>query len=409
MKPRGTQYVPAAGAALVLVLMTAVARGGIEPGPDGVYHVRPGEVIQAVVDRAGADPAHKTVRVHAGTYRPAARAQALVRLNQRHDGITLEAEGEVTLTAANADVAERGAASFPAVVNHVIYLGDGLGRGTVVRGFKITGGNRFVTDREGPEPLEPRLDELRKTEGFYGRLFFYTDGAAIKVFGRSAPTLERLEVHDNFAAPCAGGISIEQRGFLGQPVLIRDCILRHNQALVTGSAVDLLPGSAAEIRNCLFVGNLSNRGNEHVPIPGNIDWPTIPALVRSAAGYLPESGSGALTVFPRSVVQVERCTFTGNQNGVDDHGGRSLYRRCLFWRNDAPAVARPGRRYELDVPKAQEISDCQIHGEIDDLRGSVDPRRNTLGCADPDFDAEFRPRNPAMKDTGFAPGKPAAP
>jgi hypothetical protein len=109
--------------------------------------VYPGGRIQDALDAAAADPVNKTVYVHAGTYRPAAKGQALIWFNARHDGITLEAVGEVILTAANPDIADRQAPSYPAVVNHVVYFGDGIARRTVLRGFRITGANNFTTAR----------------------------------------------------------------------------------------------------------------------------------------------------------------------------------------------------------------------------------------------------------------------
>src|SRR2546421_1501080 len=65
------------------------------------YRVQPGGSIQAALEAAAKDPVHKIVYVHAGTYRPPAHGQALIWFNERHDGITLEAVGEVVLTAAN--------------------------------------------------------------------------------------------------------------------------------------------------------------------------------------------------------------------------------------------------------------------------------------------------------------------
>ena len=64
---------------------------------DGVYHVQPGESIQEALEKAAADSRNKTVRVHAGVYAPEAKAQALIWFNAKHDGITLEAEGNVVL------------------------------------------------------------------------------------------------------------------------------------------------------------------------------------------------------------------------------------------------------------------------------------------------------------------------
>ena len=102
----------------------------------GVYHVDPGQSIQRALDLAAEDVHNKVVRVRAGTYRPQRKAQALIWFNQKHDGITLEADGDVVLTAANREIADPDAASFPAVVNHVVYFGDGISPKTILRGFQ---------------------------------------------------------------------------------------------------------------------------------------------------------------------------------------------------------------------------------------------------------------------------------
>jgi hypothetical protein len=138
---------------------------------EGVIHVHPGDSIQEALDAAAESPSHRIVRVHAGTYRPQAISQAAIRFNSRHDGIVLEAEGEVILTAANPDIADRSAASYPAIVNHVVFFGDGISRKTVLRGFKITGANNFVTESK-EHSIEPdsKLPQLKKG------LFFYADG-----------------------------------------------------------------------------------------------------------------------------------------------------------------------------------------------------------------------------------------
>src|SRR5687767_7851349 len=96
----------------------------------GTYHVHPNGRIQDALEAAAADPVNKTVYVHAGTYRPAAKGQALIWFNARHDGITLEAVGDVILTAASPEIADKKVPSYPAVVNHVVYFGDGVSRKT---------------------------------------------------------------------------------------------------------------------------------------------------------------------------------------------------------------------------------------------------------------------------------------
>ena len=215
----------------------------------------PGGDIQAALDAAAVDSVHKTVRVHAGTYRPERYNQAFIWLNARHDGITLEAVGDVTLTAANPDRAEEGGEGYPAMVNHVVYFGDGIGPDTTLRGFRITGANDYVTTRENEEnPVQPDIEAPRLGKD----LFFYSDGGGIKIFGRSYPTIERCVIVDNYSSPCGAGISVEHRGYTRDAVRIRDCVLENNRVPVTGAAIDLLQGSSAILENCLFVGNLSN-------------------------------------------------------------------------------------------------------------------------------------------------------
>lgn len=384
-------------AALVLL----ASYGSEYPIQENAFHVRPPADIQGAIELAARHPTAKRVVVHSGTYKPSRKGQALIWLNHRHDGLVIEARGEVILTAQNKEIADPAAESFPAVVNHVVYFGDGISRRTVLRGFTITGANNFVTDLGGPRALEPNFDDLRKTEGFYRDLFFFTDGGAIKIFGRSYPVIDGVKCVDNFSSPCAGGISIEHRGFKDNSVLLTNCIFRGNRALVTGSAVDLLPGSSAEIKNCLFVGNISNCGESYRVNKGNINWTNILPLVATTLNYQARHGSGALTVFPNSRVRVEHCTFTGNFNGVDDKGSESTYERCIFWRNTASGGYRKGSRYEMDLARNTIVRNCFLNGTIPDLANVIDPRANYLECADPDFDAEFNPRNAAFADVGW--------
>ena len=371
---------------ILLALAAACGRGDQVPRDDTGYLVHPGGEIQPALEAAAADPVRKTVKVHAGTYRPQRPGQAMIWLNARHDGITLEAAGKVVLTAANPDIADPEADTFPAVVNHVVYFGDGVTANTVMRGFEITGANHFVTHLEEPEDIQPHSEDVIWKKG----MFFYTDGGGIKIFGRSYPTIDRVVVRDNYTSPCGGGVSIEHRGFNDREVVFTDCIFRGNRCQVTGSAVDVLAGSAAVFENCLFVGNVSNTGVDYI---GR----------RDGYEYNVEHGSGALTVFPSSRVEVRDCTFTGNWNGADDKGTGSVYTRSIFWRNNLPGGISPGLRYELDVLDGAGVSGCFINGDIEDLRGTVDQEVNEMSAPDPDFDAGFRPRNPAYTGTGYRP------
>jgi hypothetical protein len=354
----------------------------------GSYHVHPQGRIQEALEAAARDPVNKTIYVHAGTYRPSAKGQALIWFNARHDGITLEGVGDVTLTAANPDIADAQAPSYPAVVNHVVYFGHEISRKTVFRGFKVTGANNFTTGSGDKSPIES--DELRKTA------FFYADGGGIKIYARSFPTIEQVEVFDNYTSPCGGGVSVEHLGQIQDSAVFRNCIFRNNRTQITGSAVDILHNSRATLENCLFVGNVANLGVDYVGM-------------LSGGEYHPENGSGALTVFEGSRVDVSRCTFTGNWNGVDDNGKGSTYVDSIFWKNSLAGGISPGARYEIDITDGAGVKGSFIHGDVNDLRGTISREANAFDAPDPRFDAQFSPQAPQYKSVGYRPKALTAP
>ena len=96
-----------------------------------------------------------------------------------------------------------------------------------------------------------------------------------------------------FSSPCGAGISVQHQGFNQQPVLIENCVFLRNRAQVTGAAIDLLAGSCALINNCLFVGNVSNIGED---------------VVAKQSGERPFVNSGVLTIFRNSRAIVRNCT-----------------------------------------------------------------------------------------------------
>jgi hypothetical protein len=359
---------------------TAQRSPAFEPRADG-FHVYPDGSIQRALDAAAAS-ALKTVVVHPGIYRPTAPAQALVWFNARHDGIVLEAAGDVTLTAENPDLAARSAPSFPAIVNHVVYFGDGISRSTVLRGFRITGARGFTTGSGEKSPIE--ADEIRKT------LFFYTDGGGIKVYARSFPTIEDVEVSGNYTSPCGGGVSVEHLDVPKESVLFRNCVFRDNRTQTTGAGFDVLHFSKATLENCLFTGNVSNLGVDLVGI-------------LAGGEFHPEHGSGAMTVLPGAQAIVRRCTFTGNWNGVDDAGHGSTYIDSIFWQNTAKGGISPGSRYEIDIEDGAGVQGCFIHGDVDDLRGTLTRGANTLAAPDPQFDSQFIPRAQQYSNVGYRP------
>jgi hypothetical protein len=344
------------------------------------YHVYPGDNIQEALQQAAGNSTNKLVKVHAGEYRPNGKRQALIWFNKQHDGIRLEAVGPVTLTAANPDISAPRAQGFPAVVNHVVYFGDGISSKTVLQGFRITGANHFVTEKLAKQ-IEPDTTVPKN-------LFFYTDGGAIKIFGRSYPTIRNVELVDNYASPCGGGISVQHQGFNQDSVLIENCVFLTNRAQVTGAAIDLLEGSAARIVNCLFVGNVSNTGVD---------------VVAKRSGETPFTNCGALTIFKNSRARVSHCTFTGNRNAVDDMGGGSAYANCLFIDNNLNDGLTGTDRYELDLPAGGTVSGCFIKGVVRDPRQAVSALENVLNAPPPRFNKDFAPESPEFHGAGYRP------
>ncbi len=352
----------------------------ISPSQDA-YHVFPGDNIQEALQQAAKNKTNKVVKVHAGEYRPDSKRQALIWFNKIHEGIQLEAVGSVTLTAANAQLAVPSEPGFPAVVNHVVYFGDGISSNTVLKGFRITGANGFVTRRLTTQ-MEPDVTVPKN-------LFFFADGGGIKIFGRSSPTIQNVEIIDNFASPCGAGISVQQQGHDQNPVLIENCEFFRNRAQGTGAAIDLLAGSSARIVNCLFVGNISNTGED---------------VVAKNSGERPFVNNGVLTIFWNSRAVVRDCTFTKNRNGVDDMGNESRYANCIFVDNQLDTGLKGFPRYELAVNAgAKEVSGCLIHGLVHDAGHVVSAQENVLEAPPPRFNESFVPEAPEYQHAGYRP------
>lgn len=366
-------------------------RGGQDDTPrdsEHVIDVWPGMDIQSALDLAADDAKKKIVRVHEGVYRPSQPAQALIYFNARHDGITLEADGEVVLSGANPDVADPLSKSFPAIVNHVVYFGDGISRRTLLRGFKITGANNFMWRSDKPVRIQPEIDLPRLKDRSW---VHYADGGGIKVWGRSYPRVDRVEIYGNYVYPCGAAMAVENCGYNDDAPLVTNSIFRDNRSEYTGAAIDLyMAGNALELQNCLFVGNLANRG---VVVFG------FPRL-----SFHEENGSGALTVFKGSRVKVDHCTFTGNYNGVDDDSTGNEYTNCIFWKNDRGGGTAEGGRYEIDIIDGSRVRHCWIGGGIvSDLRGKVSSSQNNLNPPDPQFDAQYRPQAAEYSEIGYRP------
>src|SRR4029453_4602286 len=150
--------------------------------------------------------------------------------------------------------------------------------------------------------------------------------------------------------PRGGGISVQHQGFNTSSVSIENCAFLTNRAQGTGAAIDLLAGSAARIVNCLFVGNVSNPGED--PVAKN-------------SGERPFVNNGVLTIFWNSLAEVRNCTFTGNRNGIDDMGGQSTYANCILVDNKLDTGLKGFARYELAVNAgAKKVSGCFINGIV---------------------------------------------
>ena len=108
-------------------------------------------------------------------------------------------------------------------------------------------------------------------------------------------------------------------------------------------------------------------------------------------------------MFEGSRATVTRCTFSGNWNGVDDNGTGSTYVDSIFWKNTLKGGISPGSRYELDIADAAGVRGSFIHGEVNDLRDTIDRKSNTFDPPDPRFDAKFVPQSPQIRARGLSP------
>ena len=277
-----------------------------------VIDIFPGGDIQAALEAVARRPGKGTIRVHAGTYRPATAGQAFLFLNARHDGVTLEAVGDVVLSAGilRSLIPRLRAIRRWSTTSSISATAS---PGPPFRGFRVTGANGFVL---GPSELMTvhTADDLGKVGGlsdagpFADRVEQPLEEDPLLLCRRRGHADLRpiLPDHRGGGVPGQRWIGLRRRrlgtapgGALRDSVLFKDCIFRHNRAAVAGGGVDILvPGSWAVFENCLFVGNLSNDG---------ID-------ANGGPGY------AAPTVFPGSRATVNRCTFTGNRNAVDDRG-----------------------------------------------------------------------------------------
>ena len=279
------------------------------------------------------------------------------------------------LTAANPEIADSQAPSFPAVVNHVVYFGDGISTKTVLRGFRITGANNFTTG--SGEQLANRIRRHAQDAVLLSRRRRHQDLCA-RPIRRSSASRWSATTPAHAAPAYRSSTSASRR----TPRLFRNCIFRDNRTQITGAAFDLLHGSRATLENCLFVGNIANLGVDYVGL-------------LTGGEYHPEHGSGAMTVFEGSRAEVSRCTFTGNWAGVDDNGTGSTYVEVDLLEEHAEGRDLAGRalrdRHHRRRGRARDRSSTATSTTC---AGRSTASSNTFDPPDPRFDAQFVPQAP---------------
>ena len=346
---------------------------------DGPVYVAPGQNLQAAVDLAASASKDRRLVLRPGVHQTESTQFCLLALTSEHDGVVVEGMTGAELSARSATRPDH------ATVAHVIYCGHGLSSQTLIRNLKITGAKGLATNSGVPD------EDFGKLEGQLNRgLFFFMDGGAVKIFGRSSPVFEDVEFSDNETRLCGGAVSVEQQGFGEGPATFRSCRFFRNRCPATGAAVDVLEGSFVQLENCLFVDNVGNYGMDSV-------------LAEFGLSYNETHGSGALTVFPNSTAIVDRCTFTRNWNAVDDHGKGSQYTNSIFVSNNASDGSRSGHPYEVDVVERHIVRQCIFNSDHADLQGTVDTGENTFTNEAAGFDGNFVPSNPQFHSFGFRP------
>jgi hypothetical protein len=276
-----------------------------------IITVKPGDDIQSIIDN-GVKAGAKTFLFEPGLYKPNKSGPALIYLHKAHTGITLKAKGEVILSSANEQVSDEKTNPFhPDIVNHIVYFGTGIKDRTVFDGFILEGSNGYVTTKDA-DKAEPN--------GYWKKSFiYYADGGAIKIWGKSYPTLQNLIIRNNKVILCGAGISIEQTGRAKKPVTIDNVHFINNQANLTGAAVDLLPGSWAKITNSHFEGNSTESLMSQFPDYLKEEFPHPKGVVHS--DVLTNKGifdqSAAVTVFKNSSLEISNSTFKDNQRSID--------------------------------------------------------------------------------------------
>ena len=188
---------------------------GPDPGAPDWCHPRRGHVTAITsIPAAGSRTRSKRRRAIRSTRRststPApivrrARGQALIWFNARHDGITLEAVGRRHPHRRQPRDRRSPRAQLSRRSSTTSSISATASRGRpCCAASRSPAPNNFTTGSGEKSPIES--DDIRKTP------FFYTDGGGIKIYARSYPTIEYVEVYGNYTSPCGGGVSVEHLG-----------------------------------------------------------------------------------------------------------------------------------------------------------------------------------------------------
>jgi len=301
-----------------LLLTASVLLVGCEPqgGQQADIVVTPGQSIQAAVDAAEAGD---VILIQPGTYRPSASAEAMVVIDDDVGNITLRGGGD-----APDDVVLDGNDQ----VLHVIFVGEGVGRSTVIENLTVTGGNGYpdtVLPADYTPVLRPELD--------LGQDFYY-DGAGLMLF-LSAPTVRNCRIVENRAGRCGGGISAycPDGGTFPNPgpMITGNEILDNAVDEVfagTGGAVDVYFGARATIVNNLMVGNYA--------------WGSAIAVLDNASATIDSNTlvgnrRSAIATTAPSTATVTNSIIAGTLDGAAlDVSGTLTCSNCCFFDNAEP-------------------------------------------------------------------------
>ena len=91
---------------------------------------------------------------------------------------------------------------------------------------------------------------------------------------------------------------------------------------------------------------------------------------------------------------------------MDDNGTGSSYVDSIFWKNTLAGGISPGKRYELDITDGAGVRGSFIHGDVNDLRGTIERGGEHLRSAGSAFRRAVRAGAAEYAQAGYRPVKP---